>query len=46
VLDRWDEPEENALLLKANTAGELYLIGSIYGPNENCPEFFESLKEK
>jgi exonuclease III len=46
VQDRWDEPDENALLLKVTISGETFVIGSIYGPNEVCPIFFERLKIK
>jgi exonuclease III len=46
ILDRWDEPAENAILLKLDLGGELLTIGSIYGPNENCPSFFDSLSAK
>jgi exonuclease III len=47
VIDRWDEPGENALLLKiSKSSGETFTLGSIYGPNENNPEFFNSLRDK
>jgi exonuclease III len=46
VLDRWDEEDENSLLLKVDIAGEHITIGSIYGPNELNENFFVRLKNK
>jgi exonuclease III len=46
VLDRWDEPGENALLLKLSIGGETLIIGSIYGPNETCTDFFDNVFNK
>jgi exonuclease III len=46
VEGRWDEVTENALLLRLAIAGETYIIGSIYGPNENNVPFYQSLKSK
>jgi exonuclease III len=46
VLDRWEEEEENALLLKVDIQGEIFTIGSIYGPNELNDNFFNRVKDK
>jgi exonuclease III len=46
VLDRWDDEDENALLLLVEISGEEFLLGSIYGPNETNRAFFEMLSSK
>jgi exonuclease III len=43
VTARWDDPDENYLLLECTVAGENYVIGSCYGPNELDPEFFNRI---
>ena len=43
VLDRVEDPEENFLLLKTVIHGRQAILGSIYGPNDNNPGFFERL---
>jgi exonuclease III len=45
VADRWDDPDENFLVLKGSLAGETYILGSCYGPNELYPDFFERLTD-
>jgi exonuclease III len=37
------DPGENYILLRASLNGSVFIIGSIYGPNEHNPEFFQSL---
>ena len=44
VSDREEDPEENFLLLKLNIKGRLAILGSIYGPNDQNPGFFDRLK--
>jgi exonuclease III len=43
VVENWDDPEENFLLLGVNISGENLLIGSCYGPNETNPRFVEKI---
>jgi exonuclease III len=43
VQEREDDVEENFLLLKVAIAGEMIVIGSIYGPNHLDLEFFNKL---
>ena len=38
------DPEENYILVPANYKGNTTIFGAIYGPNEDNPGFFESLK--
>ena len=39
------DPEENFLLIKLqDNTGNKLIVGSIYGPNENNPEFFDRLE--
>ena len=40
------DPEENFLLvLVEDTQGNKFILGSIYGPNEYSPSFFECLRD-
>ena len=39
-----DVDTRNFILIKANIQGNILITGSIYGPNEYCPEFFVNLK--
>ena len=43
VSDRVEDPEENFLLLKTVIHGRQAVLGSIYGPNDYNPGFFERL---
>ena len=43
VSDRVKDPEENFLLLKTVIHGRQAVLGSIYGPNDYNPGFFERL---
>ena len=46
VIDEFRSVDQNILLLKVKIKGCPLILGSIYGPNENCPEFFRGLKTK
>jgi exonuclease III len=46
VLQRWDETSENCLLMQLQLDEGTLSIGSIYGPNENNANFFETVKQK
>jgi exonuclease III len=47
VHNRWDEPDENALLIQVSLpSGETLSIGSIYGPNQVNQNFFIQLGNK
>jgi exonuclease III len=46
VEDCWQEPSENALLLKVTIHGEQLVLGSIYGPNNHDMLFYDSLSTK
>ncbi len=44
VIDSFYSPDQNVILMKIKIKGVLCTLGSIYGPNENNPGFFTSLK--
>ena len=44
VLEREEDPEENFLLLRITLRGHQAILGSVYGPNEFNPQFFDRLK--
>jgi exonuclease III len=44
VLTSRSDPEENYLLLEISIAGNIYVLGSIYGPNSTNRSFFENLE--
>jgi exonuclease III len=44
VQEQKADREENFLLLKVLLRGETIILGSVYGPNNQNPEFFHSLK--
>ena len=44
VLEREEDPEENYLLLRISLRGHQAILGSIYGPNDLNPLFFDRLK--
>jgi len=47
VLNRsYDEIDENYILLELDIKGRRLLLGSVYGPNENNPEFYNRLKRE
>jgi exonuclease III len=47
VHNRWDEPDENALLIQVRLpSGETLSIGSIYGPNQVNQNFFTLIENK
>jgi exonuclease III len=46
IEDTFRDAEENTLLIKATYKGEKIIIGSIYGPNDTNPLFFETIKGK
>jgi hypothetical protein len=47
VHNRWDEPDENALLVQINLpSGDTLSIGSIYGPNQVNQNFFTLIESK
>ena len=41
---REEDDEENFLLVKVDIKGKTLILGSIYGPNSHCPNFFVKLK--
>jgi exonuclease III len=43
VQDYRRDIEENLLLLRVDLKGEQLVIGAVYGPNHNYPEFFNNL---
>jgi exonuclease III len=45
VQDQLADTEENFLLLKVLLRGEVIILGSVYGPNNTNPEFFNNLKQ-
>jgi exonuclease III len=45
VDQRREDQEENYLLLSISYKGKKLIIGSIYGPNDYNPDFFERLKD-
>jgi exonuclease III len=44
VQDQRTDSEENFILLKTSVKGENLIIGSVYGPNNDDPRFFDKLK--
>jgi hypothetical protein len=44
ILESVLNPDENFLLLRVRLRGKEVVLGSIYGPNSNDPQFFENLK--
>jgi exonuclease III len=47
VIESAVDPQENALLLKVRINNTEFILGAIYGPNDNnCEEFFEFLRQK
>jgi len=46
VLEVFRSLDENIILLKLRINGNLCTLGAIYGPNENDPNFFRTLKDK
>ena len=46
VVEYYGTADENVLLLKIKINGFLCTLGSIYGPNENNPNFFRNLRER
>ena len=46
VLDRFVTIDQNVLLLKVKIKGVCVVLGSIYGPNEQKPEFFRNIRSK
>jgi len=43
VLQEERDPEDNFLALHVSSGGKEFIIGSIYGPNMHCPNFFDKL---
>jgi exonuclease III len=43
-VDRREDREENYLLLKLRVRGNFLIVGAIYGPNDNNPDFFNNLE--
>jgi len=46
VIENFSSVDQNIILLKIKIKGVLCTLGSIYGPNENNPGFFISLKQR
>ena len=46
ILDRYATIDQNVLLLKVRIKGVCIALGSIYGPNEQKPEFFRNIRQK
>ena len=47
ILNRsYDEIDENYILLELDIKGRRLLLGSVYGPNENNPDFYNRLKRE
>jgi len=46
VIENFSSVDQNIILLKIKIKGVLCTLGSIYGPNENNPGFFTSLKQR
>jgi exonuclease III len=40
-----DRENENYILVDVNFKGHNVVLGSIYGPNSNCPRFFKDIEE-
>jgi hypothetical protein len=43
VLQEERDPEDNFLALRVSAGEKEFIIGSIYGPNNHCPAFFDKL---
>ncbi len=46
ILTRYDDPEENILLLKLSLGNREVVLGAIYRPNSNDLEFYQNLKNQ
>jgi hypothetical protein len=46
IVDIYRSADENVILCKVKIKNVLLVIGSIYGPNENNPDFFVRLRRK
>ena len=46
IMEIFKTADNNIILVKIRINGVLCALGSIYGPNENNPQFFEGLKRK
>ena len=46
ILEQFHSADQNIVLLRLKIKGVELVLGAIYGPNENNPEFYRSLREK
>ena len=46
VLDTYRSEDQNILLMKLKIKGQILVIGSVYGPNEQNIEFYRNLRDR
>jgi exonuclease III len=46
IIENFCSRDQNIILLKVKIKGVLVVLGSIYGPNEQKPEFYVDLRQK
>ena len=43
ITETCSDPEENYIFLRANYMGQKVMLGSIYGPNNTCRDFYRRI---